>query len=121
MYRRMTQALVITALVASLSGCGGSVQEITVNPVGAVIIDVRTPEEFASGHLDGALNIDVSSLDFDQKIIELDPKVRYLIYCRSGNRSAQALARMNGLGFTDMVDLGSIESASDATGIKVIR
>ena len=121
MYRRITQALVITALVASLSGCGGSVQEITVNPVGAVIIDVRTPEEFASGHLDGALNIDVSSLDFDQKITELDPKVRYLIYCRSANRSAQALARMNGLGFTDMVDLGSIESASDATGIKVIR
>jgi rhodanese-related sulfurtransferase len=88
---------------------------------GAVLIDVRTPEEFAGGHLDGALNIDVQSADFDARITELDPAGTYLIYCRSGNRSAAAIETMEGLGFTNLSDLGSLSEAADATGVAIVR
>ena len=74
-------------------------------PDGLVILDVRTPEEFAAGHLDGAVMIDLSRADFADRVAELDPDVPYLVYCRSGNRSAQAVAIMEELGFSDVADL----------------
>jgi phage shock protein E len=119
--RRVFQALVLASLIGTLSACAASGPNNAVNPEGATIIDVRTPEEYASGHLTGSMNIDISASDFNQKISLLNPTAKYLIYCRSGNRSAQALVRMQELGFSDILDLGSIESASNATGIEVIR
>lgn len=85
-----------------------------------VVIDVRTPDEFASGHLEGAINLDVQSADFDALVSQLDPAGSYYVYCRSGNRSAQAIDRMTGLGFTDLTNGGSVESASSSTGIPVV-
>jgi phage shock protein E len=85
-----------------------------------VIIDVRTPEEFAAGHLEGAISIDVSASDFDAVVSELDADGSYAVYCRTGNRSAQAAERMAGLGFDDIVDLGSLEEARGATGIAIV-
>lgn len=72
---------------------------------GTVIIDVRSPEEFAEGHVQGALNINVESPDFATQVSALDPGTTYAIYCRSGNRSAVAVAEMSGLGFTNLYDL----------------
>ncbi len=72
---------------------------------GTVVIDVRTPEEFASGHVEGALNIPVEFADFAQRIAELDPAATYAVYCRSGNRSAVATAEMNTLGYPHVYDL----------------
>jgi rhodanese-related sulfurtransferase len=72
---------------------------------GTVIIDVRTPEEFASGHVQGALNIPVEFADFAQQVSTLDPAVTYAIYCRSGNRSAVATAEMATMGFMHLYDL----------------
>ena len=63
------------------------------------IIDVRTPGEFASGHLENAVNIDFRNDDFQQKIAELDRNESYLIYCKSGGRSGQALDLMKELNF----------------------
>lgn len=57
-----------------------------------IVLDVRTAEEFKSGHLKGALSIDFRSPDFESKIKQLDKKKTYLLYCRSGNRSGQAMA-----------------------------
>ncbi|MGA0710142.1 MAG: rhodanese-like domain-containing protein, partial [Ilumatobacteraceae bacterium] len=73
----------------------------------SMIIDVRTPEEYVAGHLDGATLIDIKDASFDAKIAELDPNASYIIYCRSGNRSAQAVERMKEAGFTNLTDLGS--------------
>lgn len=87
----------------------------------AIIIDVRTPEEFAAGHLDGALLYNVQDPAFDAKIADLDPSVPYVVYCRSGNRSAQAVERMKAAGFTDLTDLGSLENASSKTGIAIVQ
>lgn len=120
-FRRVSQVLVVISLIATLSACSGPGAENMYSTEGSIIIDVRTPQEFASGHLAGSLNIDFNASDFDQKIATLNPASKYIIYCRSGNRSAQAFVRMQGLGFSEVLDLGSIESASKATGVEVIQ
>jgi rhodanese-related sulfurtransferase len=68
------------------------------------IIDVRTPEEYEQAHVVGAINIDVESPDFAEQIAELDPDESYLVYCRSGRRSALAAQQMAEAGFTDITD-----------------
>jgi phage shock protein E len=85
-----------------------------------VIIDVRTPEEFATGHLVGAINIDIQSPDFRDRVMALDTDGDYFIYCRSGNRSGQAINQMFQMGFTNMVNGGSVQEASTTSGISVI-
>ncbi len=71
-----------------------------------VIIDVRTAEEFAEGHIAGAIMIDFYSMSFRNDLDALDKDKTYLIYCRSGNRSGQALDIMEDLGFQEVYDLG---------------
>ncbi len=73
-----------------------------------VVIDVRTPAEFAAGHVDGAENIDVGSATFVNQVEKLDKDEEYVVYCQSGNRSAQAADKMADLGFTEIVDGGGI-------------
>lgn len=65
-----------------------------------VIIDVRTPEEFEKGHLEGATMINFFDEDFDQQIAELPKDKEYLVYCHSGNRSGKAVKKMEEAGFT---------------------
>lgn len=72
-----------------------------------VILDVRTPEEFITGHLKGASNIDFYDEIFEDKIDEFDKKKKYLIYCRSGSRSRQAMFLMRDLGFEEVYNLES--------------
>lgn len=80
-----------------------------------VILDVRTPEEFATGHLPGAKNIDFYSTQFQTTIASLDKNTPYSLYCRSGNRSGQTLELMRSLGFTNVLDLeGGVLSWSQA-------
>lgn len=74
-------------------------------PEDLVILDVRTPEEFAEGHLEGATMIDFYRDDFAAQLEQLDPDVPYLLYCRSGNRSGQAADIMRELGFSDVSDV----------------
>jgi rhodanese-related sulfurtransferase len=89
------------------------------SPAASIIIDVRTPEEFAQGHLDGAINLDVEGGAFEAGLADLDPSATYAVYCRSGRRSALAADAMAQNGFTDVADLGSIEAAAAATGLPV--
>jgi len=84
-------------------------------PDDLVVLDVRTPEEFAEGHLEGAVLVDFYDADFADQLAALDANVPYLVYCRSGNRSGQALAVMDQLGFTSAADVdGGIVAWSDA-------
>lgn len=64
-----------------------------------VILDVRTPEEFAQGHLSGAVNVNLMGPDFERRLGALDKAKIYLVYCRTGNRSAKAIQIMGWLGF----------------------
>ena len=70
-----------------------------------VIVDVRTPAEVTQGAIKGAINIDVNSPGFIQKISELDKTKTYLVYCRSGARSARACNSLAGVGFTKLFNL----------------
>ena len=70
-----------------------------------VILDVRTPEEFHAGHLKGASNIDFYDSSFESNLDELDKRKKYLVYCRSGNRSRQAMFLMRDLGFEEVYNL----------------
>lgn len=82
---------------------GAAIQ--TDPPEDLVILDVRTPEEFAEGHIEGAVMIDFYRDDFADQLAELDPDVPYLLYCRSGNRSGQTAVLLEDLGFTDVADV----------------
>ena len=64
-----------------------------------VIVDVRTPEEIAKGKIDGAIEMDFYSPDFNAQLEGLDKNKTYLMYCRSGNRSGQTMNRMKSMGF----------------------
>ncbi len=72
----------------------------------AVIIDVRTPEEWSEGIIPNALMIDIyQGQGFIYKIDELDKSKNYYVYCKAGGRSAQACSIMNQLGFTNTYNL----------------
>ena len=64
-----------------------------------ILIDVRTAEEFAQGHIPGAINIDVKANDFKDRITSLDKRKTAAVYCRSGVRSMTAARILAGAGF----------------------
>ncbi len=72
---------------------------------GTIVLDVRTPAEYASGHLPSAQNIDIKGSDFATRIAALDKAATYAVYCRTGNRSGTALELMATAGFTHTYDL----------------
>jgi len=93
---------------------------ITDNPPeDLVVLDVRTPEEFAEGHLEGAVLVDFYDADFAEQLAALDAGAPYLVYCRSGNRSGQALGVMQQLGFTSAVDVDGGIVAWSGAGLPV--
>lgn len=74
---------------------------------GALLLDVRSAEEFRAGHIDGAVNVPVDEVT--RRLDELGPRERaVVVYCRSGRRSADAAATMRGAGFTEVHDLGGM-------------
>jgi rhodanese-related sulfurtransferase len=81
-----------------------------------VVLDVRTPSEFATGHLTGAHLLDIRATDFDSQIGALDKNATYAVYCHSGNRSGQAIERMKAAGFTHVADLAGGITAWSAAG-----
>ena len=108
--KKVVAALFVSALF--LTGCSST--SASVSNLGAteflekastqdvVLIDVRTPGEFAEGNIVNALNIDVQSSSFDSQIAQLDPTKTYALYCRSGNRSGIAAEKMANAGFTSI-------------------
>ncbi|MFI5380125.1 MAG: rhodanese-like domain-containing protein [Tepidisphaerales bacterium] len=70
-----------------------------------VILDVRSAGEYADGHLAGAVNIDVNSPDFEERVAKLDKSKVYVVHCRSGGRSARACGELTGKGFGTLYNL----------------
>jgi phage shock protein E len=118
----ISAALLLTACSSSSSvekkNAAGFVE--VINQADVVIIDVRTPAEFAEGHLPSALNIDFQSGNFEQEIESLDKTVTYAVYCRSGNRSSQATAIMAKAGFTNIYDLQGGVADLQAAGAQIV-
>jgi len=85
------------------------------------LIDVRTPEEFASGHIKGATMVDFKAPDFVEKISVYPRNAKILIYCRSGHRSGLALQRMEAMGFADVQHIVGGINGWSSQGLPVER
>ncbi len=105
------------ATAAALAGCSST----PALAQGTVVIDVRTPAEYASGHLEGATNIDVSASTFSARIRALDPTAPYFVYCHSGNRAAQAITAMKAVGFAHLTNGMGVQEAARTSGLKIVR
>ena len=106
-----------------LAGCGAKSSEATYRQItmeeavtmmeeesGYIILDVRTAQEYSEKHIPGAINVANESIDTED-IPELPDKDQLiLVYCRSGNRSKQASEKLVKLGYTNIVEIGGINS-----------
>lgn len=112
----------LAALALGLAACSAAPAAAGSTEVSAdaIILDVRTADEYAGGHLDGAQLLDFNGGDVAAAIPSLDPDAEYLVYCRSGNRSGQAIALMEQAGFSNLTNLGSLEQAASTTGIQIV-
>lgn len=79
-----------------------------------VLIDVRTPDEYADGHLVDARNINVLDEQFRDRVEGLDRDSTYYLYCRSGNRSGRAAETMAAMGFRSIYNIGAFEGLAEA-------
>lgn len=129
-FRRTLTALAVSVLLL-LTGCGtddatptsNSAAPQLVAPAEAVeliaqpdtvVLDVRTPEEFAQGHVEGARNVDINGAAFRDQLDGLDRQAPYVMYCRSGNRSAAAVDIMQEMGFVNVADAGGFDALAAA-------
>jgi rhodanese-related sulfurtransferase len=127
----VTKVLALLAVLATLlAGCSSDTSAVStvdatqflqvVAEPEVTVIDVRTPEEYASGHLAGAVNVDVEAPGFAAAIQTLDPQRAYAVYCRSGRRSALAADAMAGAGFTQVTNLSGGLVDLQAAGAAVV-
>ena len=110
----MKKVFALIASVLLLAGCSSSTGAIDlgvsefstkVAEAGVITLDVRTPIEFGEGHIVGARLIDFQSGNFENEISSLDKNATYAVYCRSGNRSGQAVKVMHDAGFHNVYNL----------------
>ena len=80
-------------------------QVIEDDPAGLVVLDIRTPEEFNEARLADAVNVDFYDADFADQLDALDKNDPYVMYCRSGNRSSEAIKTMKDLGFVEVYEI----------------
>ena len=126
----MKKKYLISAFIASLvlTGCSSSGSATNLDSQafskkaaesGVVLLDVRTPAEFAAGHIQGAINIDVEGMQFNSDVAKLDPSASYAVYCQSGRRSGIAVNAMSDAGFTSLFNLSKGISDWSSKGLPV--
>jgi rhodanese-related sulfurtransferase len=130
--RKLITLTVLLALL--LASCGGTAtqQIATITPQQAYetiqthqedanfeVIDVRTQDEYQAGKIEGAVDIDFYSADFQQQLGRLDRDKQYLIYCHTGNRSGQTLTIMKNLGFRHVEDISGGIAAWAQAGLPI--
>lgn len=128
--KRMKKLIaVIFASTLALTSCGGSSTAVDLNPTdfqakaqeaGVILLDVRTAGEFNSGHIEGAINIDVEGMTFESELANLDNTKTYAIYCQSGRRSRIAIDTMTKAGFTKLFNLDQGIGSWQSAGLPVV-
>lgn len=124
--KKLLGIFVASALV--LTGCGGASStnlgasefQKKSEESGVVILDVRSAGEFFSGHIEGAINIDVEGMTFDGDIAKLDKSATYAVYCHSGRRSGIAVSKMESAGFTSLFNLDGGVQAWQSAGLPLV-
>lgn len=105
--------LAFLSFSVAVTACAGegytpSAEAKALVKAGAVLVDVRTPEEFAAKHLDGAVNIPID--DLEARKAELPKDKDIVLYCRSGARSARGKSLLTGAGYTKVHNLGPMSN-----------
>lgn len=106
------------------SGAQTSNIEVSIDTVnsdvenGALFLDVRTPEEYADSYISGAENFPLQDLQ-QGAVPNAESQDNIYVYCRSGNRSAEAKSILENAGFTNVVDLGGLEDVESIGGVRV--
>jgi len=119
---------VLFASTLALTSCGSSAGtnmgpqdfQKKTGESGVVVLDVRTAGEFSSGHIDGAINIDVEGMNFDSEIAKLDKSDSYAVYCHSGRRSGIAVGKMADAGFKSLFNLDGGIQVWQAAGLPLV-
>lgn len=116
----MKKILLLVVCLFFLVGCSNNEEDITVDFLGAkdkiinenaVLLDVRTQDEYDKGHIDGAVLLTLDDINEDSvKDVVESKKSVIIVYCQSGNRSSQAVTKLNKLGYDAVYDLGSINN-----------
>ena len=86
-----------------------------------VILDIRTPKEYQGGHIENSIMIDFYSKTFAADVSQLDKEKKYLIYCRSGNRSARSLGLFKKLEFQKIFHLSSGINSWKSEGLPLVK
>ena len=110
--------LQIAAAVLLLSSCGASYTQISQEEAmqmmqeqtDCLIVDVRRPDEFAEGHIAGAINVPNEEISDEMPELLPDKEQILLIYCRSGNRSKEASQKLADMGYTKVYEFGGINT-----------
>jgi len=85
-----------------------------------ILLDVRTPEEFSEGHIQGAINLDMQNPNFSSEIQNLDKTKTYIVFCRSGNRALTASQEMSKIGLNTVYSKGGI-TLWQSSGFAVVK
>jgi len=85
------------------------------------VLDVRTPKEYAQGHIKGAINIDYYADDFAEQLEALDPNTTYLVHCRSGVRSGRSLPILKAKGISHLIHLDGGIRAWNSADLPVVE
>lgn len=126
---RIWLVVVFFSLFGTLSMAQTGIQNLSAQKAGQltrtskdlVVLDVRTPAEFQSGHIKNALNVDYKAPDFEQQLAKLDKTKPYLVHCAVGGRSTKTLPLLQKLGFKNVRHLdGGIQSWQQA-GLPLIK
>jgi rhodanese-related sulfurtransferase len=112
MKKLLLLALPLTLILSACGSSGGSVTNLNVSDFAkkasnssVVVLDVRTPGEYQSGHLTNAVNVDYEGMNFEGEVNKLDKTKTYAVYCRSGRRSGLATEVMAKNGFKSIFNL----------------
>src|SRR5215213_2244437 len=111
---RLTLLFVLVGVI--VAACAPAAQTGMISPADYVnqyqintphmLLDVRNPEEYADGHIAGSINIPLEELS--SQLSQVPQNIMVVVYCRSGNRSAQAVALLKDAGYTQVLDMGGI-------------
>ena len=123
--------LLWSCAAAALSGCGNPDtpapdgkdvgQTMSFDLEKAVLLDVRSADEYASGHLQGARNIPHDRIAEEIVAVVPDKATSVILYCRSGRRAATALNSLHGLGYENVSNFGGLEDAQERLGLPVVK
>ena len=134
MTRRTAMVFLVLAAV-TLTACGGGSDTATAPALRtvdagtaaevldegqAVLLDIRTPEEFDAGKIAGSVNIDYYADDFAALLDDLDKDATYVVYCRSGNRSGASMEIFADLGFESIYEIDGGIVEWDAAGLPIV-